>query len=59
MAEVQAGLKSKAFRALRTNPVQEQVVSNFHRALHKFIENERERDRRQAPAAVSPVAHRS
>lgn len=37
LPEVQKGMRSRGFRGLRTNPVQEVCVSNFHRALHLFI----------------------
>lgn len=34
---VQKGMKSRGFEALRTNPVQEISISNFHRALREYI----------------------
>jgi hypothetical protein len=34
---VQKGMKSRGFEALRTNPVQEVSISNFHRALREYI----------------------
>lgn len=37
-ADVQAGMKSRAFAGSRLNPVQEAVIANFHRALREFIE---------------------
>ncbi|MBV9995764.1 MAG: hypothetical protein JO127_11195 [Caulobacteraceae bacterium] len=40
MAEVQKGLKSRGFRGARPNPVQEIPVSNFHRALHEFLQSD-------------------
>jgi phenylpropionate dioxygenase-like ring-hydroxylating dioxygenase large terminal subunit len=39
MAEVQKGMKSKAFKGARPNPKQEVPVINFHRSLADFIEN--------------------
>lgn len=38
-ADVQLGMKSRAFTAAKTNPVQEIPISNFHRALRDFIVN--------------------
>lgn len=38
MTEVQRGMRSMGFRGSRTNPVQEKSVSNFHRALHEFVD---------------------
>lgn len=38
MAEVQKGMKSKAFKGARPNPKQEVSVINFHRALTDFID---------------------
>lgn len=37
LKEVQRGMKSRAFTGALTNPVQEQAVSNFHKALREFI----------------------
>lgn len=37
LIEVQRGMKSRAFRGSLTNPVQEQAVSNFHRALDEMV----------------------
>jgi phenylpropionate dioxygenase-like ring-hydroxylating dioxygenase large terminal subunit len=37
MQRVQQGMKSSAFKGSRTNPLQESVVSNFHRNLHELI----------------------
>jgi phenylpropionate dioxygenase-like ring-hydroxylating dioxygenase large terminal subunit len=37
MAEVQKGMKSKAFKGARPNPRQEAAVINFHRALTDFL----------------------
>lgn len=37
LAAVQKGLKSRAFPGLRTNPVQERAISNFHRRLREFL----------------------
>lgn len=39
MAEIQKGLKSKAFKGCRPNPKQEAAVINFQRALTDFLEN--------------------
>jgi len=33
---VQKGVQSRSFPAMRTNPVQESSVSNFHRVLHDY-----------------------
>lgn len=41
LENVQRGMKSRAFRAARTNPVQEAAVSNFHRALREFVAADR------------------
>jgi len=38
MAEVQRGLKSRAFAGCRTNPVQERAVANLHRGIKELIE---------------------
>ena len=38
MAEVQRGLKSRAFAGCRTNPVQERPVANLHRGIQEFID---------------------
>src|SRR3546814_17191984 len=38
MAEVQKGMKSKAFKGAKPNPRQELAVINFHRRLADFIE---------------------
>jgi hypothetical protein len=37
MADVQKGMRSKGFRTLLTNPMQEQKVTNFHNNLAKFM----------------------
>jgi len=37
MEEVQKGMKSQAFKAARTNPVQEVEISNFHRVYHEYV----------------------
>ncbi len=37
LKEVQRGMKSRGFTGSLTNPVQEQAVSNFHRALAEWI----------------------
>lgn len=37
MEDVQMGMKSRGFRGARPSPKQEIGVSNFHRALHEFI----------------------
>lgn len=36
-ADVQSGMKSRAFEGSRVNPVQEMVIANFHRVLREFI----------------------
>lgn len=38
MAEVQRGLKSRAFAGCRTNPVQERPVANLHRGIQELID---------------------
>ncbi|MBV9842584.1 MAG: aromatic ring-hydroxylating dioxygenase subunit alpha, partial [Sphingomonadaceae bacterium] len=38
MAQVQKGMKNKAFKGARPNPKQEIAVLNFHRALEEFLE---------------------
>jgi len=50
--EVQRGMKSRGFKGSRTNPVQEVAVSNFHRALHEFLQDEPEGDKSRG--SVSP-----
>lgn len=35
--EVQKGMRSRAFKASRTNPVQEAAIVNFHRQLRQFM----------------------
>jgi phenylpropionate dioxygenase-like ring-hydroxylating dioxygenase large terminal subunit len=37
MGEVQRGMKSRGFKGARTNPLQEATVSNFHRALLEYV----------------------
>jgi phenylpropionate dioxygenase-like ring-hydroxylating dioxygenase large terminal subunit len=37
MAAIQSGMKSRGFRGARPNPRQEKAVSNFHRALRRFM----------------------
>lgn len=37
--KVQQGMKSSAFRAARTSPVQERAVSHFHRTLRRFLQD--------------------
>jgi nitrite reductase/ring-hydroxylating ferredoxin subunit len=41
LPEVQRGMYSRGFRGLRTNPVQEVCVSNFHKVLHEFTDDAR------------------
>lgn len=36
---VQKGLKSRAFKGERTNPVQERLIPHFHRSLRRFLED--------------------
>lgn len=38
IAAVQQGMKSRSFQALRTSPVQELTVSNFHRVYHDYLQ---------------------
>jgi len=40
LVEMQRGMKSRAFTGSRTNPVQERVVSNFHRVLRDFLDGD-------------------
>lgn len=40
MQRVQQGMKSSAFKAARTNPLQESAISNFHRTLHEYVTGE-------------------
>jgi phenylpropionate dioxygenase-like ring-hydroxylating dioxygenase large terminal subunit len=49
MPEVQKGMKSRGFRGPRPNPVQEQAVINFHRALAQYMG-------RGAPAPLQPAS---
>lgn len=44
LEEVQRGMRVRSFRGSRTNPKQERAVSNFHRELHRFIEEAIERE---------------
>lgn len=37
--KVQRGMKSRAFKASRTSPIQERAVSHFHRTLRRFLAN--------------------
>jgi nitrite reductase/ring-hydroxylating ferredoxin subunit len=37
MADVQKGMRSKGFRTLLTNPMQEQKVTNFHENLARYM----------------------
>lgn len=37
MGEVQHGMKSRGFRGARPNPLQESVISNFHRVLREYV----------------------
>ncbi len=36
---LQRGMKSRGFPGQRTNPVQERVIINFHRALRRFLQD--------------------
>ena len=40
MTEVQKGMKSRAFKGARTNPLQESSISNFHRVLREMLFDE-------------------
>lgn len=42
MAKVQKGMKSRAFRYARPNPIQEVEIINFHQHLEKWVEGPRE-----------------
>lgn len=37
--KVQKGMRSRAFKGGRTSPVQERAISNFHRALRRFMQD--------------------
>jgi phenylpropionate dioxygenase-like ring-hydroxylating dioxygenase large terminal subunit len=37
--KVQRGMKSRAFKGGRPNPVQERAISHFHRTLRRFLED--------------------
>jgi phenylpropionate dioxygenase-like ring-hydroxylating dioxygenase large terminal subunit len=53
---VHKGMKSRWFKGSRTNPVQERVTMNFHRALHRFIEGGMGLHNSRAEAAIlSPI----
>lgn len=57
IADIQRGMRTKHWRAARTNPVQERIISNMHRVLRQFmkdgIEAEAGIERPAAPAALS------
>jgi len=53
LEKMQRGMKSMGFKGLRTNPVQEQAVSNFHRALYEFISPDPDSARSHAPTALA------
>jgi len=42
LPDVQRGMHSRAFSALRTNPVQEVTVSHLHRVIHDWIDGRRD-----------------
>jgi phenylpropionate dioxygenase-like ring-hydroxylating dioxygenase large terminal subunit len=42
LERMQKGMKSMSFEGLRTNPVQEVAITNFHRALEEFIASGRQ-----------------
>jgi hypothetical protein len=37
MEHVQHGMKSRGFSVARTNPLQETVLVNFHRAIRDYL----------------------
>jgi hypothetical protein len=37
MEHVHHGMKSRGFSAARTNPLQESVLVNFHRAIRDYL----------------------
>ena len=37
IAAVQKGMKSRGFRASRTNPIQEVTINNFHKTLYRYL----------------------
>ncbi len=41
--ETYKGMKSRGFKGARSNPLQERVMTNFHRQLRKFIAENKER----------------
>jgi hypothetical protein len=36
---LQRGVKSRGFSGLRTNPLQERVITHFHRVLRRFLKD--------------------
>ena len=38
MTNVQQGMKSRGFTGARTNPLQESVISNFHKTVREYVE---------------------
>jgi hypothetical protein len=51
--KVHRGMKSRAFKASRTSPVQERAVSHFHRTLRRFIEDPHADDQLQPEPLVA------
>lgn len=41
LPEVQRGMYSRGFSALRTNPVQEACIANLHKVIHDYIDGDR------------------
>jgi len=39
LSHIQRGMKSRGFVGLRTNPLQERAISNFHRSLRRFLKD--------------------
>lgn len=55
--KVQRGMKSRGFKGARPSPVQERAVSNFHRALRRFLEDPHADDDLQPePPVAKPAA---
>jgi phenylpropionate dioxygenase-like ring-hydroxylating dioxygenase large terminal subunit len=53
LERMQKGMKSMSFEGLRTNPVQEVAIINFHRALEEFIASGRQAARGPKKSAAA------
>ena len=49
----QRGMKSRAFKGARPSPMQERAITNFHRALRRFIEDPHADDNLQPERPVA------